>query len=68
MFSSKTTGSEVSKHVLCLEKEAEKTVSLGKVVHRNSAIAENFLDFALLGLLLQTQLGLVISYDSLLCI
>lgn len=63
MFNSKTTVSEVPKHVLCLEKEAEKTVGLGKVVHRNSAIAENCLDFALLGPPLQTQTGLVIPQD-----
>ena len=63
MFNSKTTVSEVPKHVLCLEKEAEKTVGLGKVVHRNSAIAENCLDFALLGPPLQTHPGVVIPQD-----
>lgn len=52
MFNSRTTVFELLKHVLHLEKEeVERTVGLGKVVHRNSAIAEN-LKFAVQGPLL----------------
>lgn len=42
MFNSRSTVSELLKHVLHLEKEeVERTVGLRKVVHRNSAIVEN---------------------------